>query len=161
MVPPDLFCLTLVAFYLQTGEFKQRLEEEFDFMVAPLVFDLELRVDPTSLAPAQHPVAGDVAATADVAAASGSGASASAAGAAGGGWRVQHVYGSPDSEERRLSGAGSIMRVGLRGGLRRGGFDVLEGGLAVSSADLACLKTAAALPGASKHCKSLYSGTGG
>ncbi|KAI3434987.1 hypothetical protein D9Q98_003039 [Chlorella vulgaris] len=28
-----------------------------------------------------------------------------------GGWRVLHVYGSPDSEERRLSGGGSIMRV--------------------------------------------------
>lgn len=30
-----------------------------------------------------------------------------------GGWRVQHVYGSPDSKERRLSGGGSIMRVRL------------------------------------------------
>ncbi|KAL4435599.1 hypothetical protein ABPG77_002562 [Micractinium sp. CCAP 211/92] len=87
------------------GEFKQRLDDEFDFMVAPLVFDLELRVDPASL-DAQEPPA---------AAAAGPEAreqrSAAAGVPPGGGWKVVHVYGSPDSEERRLSGGGSIMRI--------------------------------------------------
>lgn len=136
------------------GEFKQRLEGEFDFMVAPLVFDLELRVDPASLAPQQAqlgPAAADGGAPAppgqenreaalqsgleeaewelaeaggeDGPAPGGGGgdpqppAAAAPAPAAevhstGGGWKVVQIYGSPDSEERRLSGGGSIMRVG-------------------------------------------------
>eukprot|EP00887_Chlorella_sp_A99_P006595 scaffold3.g6595.t1 len=32
------------------GEFKQRLDDEFDYMVTPLVFDLELKIDPASTA---------------------------------------------------------------------------------------------------------------
>lgn len=41
-----------------------------------------------------------------------SAADASNAGNAGvGGWKVLHVYGSPDTEERRPGGGGSIMRV--------------------------------------------------
>jgi len=61
------------------------------------VFDLELRIDPASLA-------------APPGATSSSGGTAAGSGGAAG-WRVVHVYGSPDSEERRLSGGGSIMRV--------------------------------------------------
>ncbi|KAI3434996.1 hypothetical protein D9Q98_003048 [Chlorella vulgaris] len=96
------------------GEFKKRLDDAFDFLVAPLVFDLELRVDPASLAPhqpdnkdpASAPPAAPEARPQD------SSAGTSNAGSAGvGGWKVLHVYGSPDSEERRLSGGGSIMRV--------------------------------------------------
>ncbi|KAL4425226.1 hypothetical protein ABPG75_009242 [Micractinium tetrahymenae] len=156
------------------GEFRQRLEGEFDFMVAPLVFDLELRIDPASLAApgAQQAQQGPAAQQAQQAppalegsaaqqqeqqreqaeaeerrqleeqgwelaeggteggAASGGaggdpqppapGAAAPAAQAeraagaglpASGGWKVVHVYGSPDSEEWRLSGGGSIMRI--------------------------------------------------
>ena len=33
-----------------SGEFKQRMGDDFDYMVSPLVFDLQLRVDPGSLA---------------------------------------------------------------------------------------------------------------
>ena len=32
------------------GEFQRRLADEFDYMVTPLVFDLELKVDPASTA---------------------------------------------------------------------------------------------------------------
>jgi hypothetical protein len=81
---------------LRAGEFRRRLADEFDFMVAPLVFDLELRVHPASLAPAG--------------AADGGGSDAPG-GATAGGWKILRVYGSPDAEERRLSGGGSIMRV--------------------------------------------------
>ncbi|KAI8474497.1 MAG: hypothetical protein J3K34DRAFT_407955 [Monoraphidium minutum] len=73
------------------GEFKQRVSEEFDSIVSPLVFDLELRVDPSSLA-----------------AASNDGASKTSS--AGGGWRVAHVYGSPDTKEGEGQD-GSIMKV--------------------------------------------------
>lgn len=166
------------------GEFKQRLNDEFDFMVAPLVFDLELRVDPASLdaqeaqqaqqaghAPAtsagggasrgqeqqerqgEAPQAehedwelaggddsGGGATTGGGAAAPGGGGgdpqppaaaaagpedreqrSAAAGVPPGGGWKVVHVYGSPDSEERRLSSGGSIMRVGAERGVGPGG----------------------------------------
>ena len=67
----------------------------------PQVFDLELRIDPASLA---DPSSGGA-----------SGSSAGTAATHRDGWRVVHVYGSPDSEERRLSGGGSIMRVRRRG----------------------------------------------
>lgn len=77
------------------GEFRRRLDDEFDFMVAPLVFDLELRVHPASLAPA--------------------GTDVTAGEAARGGWKFLHVYGSPDAKERRLSGSGTIMRVSCGG----------------------------------------------
>lgn len=44
--------------------------------------------------------------------AEGLGAGTGAGGASGGrGWRLTHVYGSPDAEERRLSGDGTVMRV--------------------------------------------------
>ncbi len=33
-----------------TGEFKKRLNDDFDYAVTPLVFDLSLKVDPSSLA---------------------------------------------------------------------------------------------------------------
>eukprot|EP00887_Chlorella_sp_A99_P005282 scaffold1.g5282.t1 len=98
------------------GEFKKRLEEEFDFMVAPLVFDLELRIDPSSLKPAPSPSPPGEAPAGDwQVVGGGDGGSAPAAAAAprggAGGWRVVHVYGSPETEERRLSGGGSIMRT--------------------------------------------------
>ncbi|EFN56934.1 hypothetical protein CHLNCDRAFT_143466 [Chlorella variabilis] len=94
------------------GEFKRRLGEEFDFMVAPLVFDLELRVDPASLAPAHQGAGGGGGVTGAAAAGEPApGAGPGSPGAGSGGWKVVHVYGSPDSEERRLSGGGSIMRV--------------------------------------------------
>lgn len=71
--------------------------------ITPQVFDLELHIDPASLADLD-PSSGDA-----------SGSSAGTAATNRDGWRVVHVYGSPDSEERRLSGGGSIIRV------RRGG----------------------------------------
>ena len=52
----------------------------------PLVFDLALQVDPSSLA------------------ADGSQ-----------GWRILHVYGSPNPNDTALSGDGTIMRVGVKG----------------------------------------------
>lgn len=148
------------------GEFRQRLEGEFDFMVAPLVFDLELRVDPGSLG-AQQAQQADQAPTddeggtavpvgldggqeallqeageegwelaeggAEGGAAPGGGggdaqppappaaapsAAADQAVPAGGGWKVVHVHSSPDSEERRFLGGGSVMWVGAAGLVR-------------------------------------------
>lgn len=84
-------------------------------MVAPLVFDLELRVDPASLAPAHQGAGGGGGVTGAAAAGEPApGAGPGSPGAGSGGWKVVHVYGSPDSEERRLSGGGSIMRVSLQ-----------------------------------------------
>ncbi|PSC67450.1 Cell surface [Micractinium conductrix] len=119
-------------------EAKKRLAAEFDYIVAPLVYGLELRVDPASLAPP--------ASSAEQGASSArTGAGAAAVGddpewqlleGAGGeqqqvqeaqvqaqqaqqqgqqaqpaGWRIEAVYGSPEAEERRLTGDGSIMRI--------------------------------------------------
>ncbi len=62
------------------GEFKKRLVDDFDFAVTPLVFDLSLKVDPSSLA-------GE------------------------GGWKILHVYGSPNPNDTALTGNGTIMNV--------------------------------------------------
>ncbi|KAL4458688.1 hypothetical protein ABPG75_013553 [Micractinium tetrahymenae] len=64
------------------GEFQQRLVQDFDFAVTPLVFDLALSVDPGSLA-------------AD----------------GGNGWRILHVYGSPNPNDTALSSDGTVMRI--------------------------------------------------
>ncbi|KAL4458691.1 hypothetical protein ABPG75_013556 [Micractinium tetrahymenae] len=64
------------------GEFQQRLVQDFDFAVTPLVFDLALSVDPGSLA-------------AD----------------GGDGWRILHVYGSPNPNDTALSSDGTVMRI--------------------------------------------------
>lgn len=69
------------------GEFKQRLTDEFDSLVNPLVFDLTLAVDPVSLRGAEGS-------------------------AAGSGWRILSVYGSPNPSDTALSSDGRIMRVG-------------------------------------------------
>ncbi|KAL4420138.1 hypothetical protein ABPG77_010354 [Micractinium sp. CCAP 211/92] len=64
------------------GEFQQRLVQDFDFAVTPLVFDLTLSVDPGSL-------------VAD----------------GGDGWRILHVYGSPNPNDTALSSDGTVMRI--------------------------------------------------
>jgi hypothetical protein len=70
---------------LSTGEFKQRLADEFDSMVAPLVFDLSLAVDSSSLAPTKD-------------------------GSQQGGWKIVNVYGSPDAAGGKPSD-GNILKV--------------------------------------------------
>ncbi|KIZ06136.1 hypothetical protein MNEG_1821 [Monoraphidium neglectum] len=67
------------------GEFKQRLADEFDSMVAPLVFDLSLAVDSSSLAPTKD-------------------------GSQQGGWKIVNVYGSPDAAGGKPSD-GNILKV--------------------------------------------------
>ncbi|GAB4821980.1 hypothetical protein N2152v2_009026 [Parachlorella kessleri] len=62
------------------GEFKKRLVDDFDYAVTPLVFDLSLQVDPSSLAGAE-------------------------------GWKILHVYGSPNPDQDALTGNGTIMNV--------------------------------------------------
>lgn len=77
------------------GEFKKRLNDDFNYSVTPLVFDLELKIDNASLA-------------------GGGGASGGGGGGSGEGWRILHVYGSPnpeDTELAALAGNGTIMRV--------------------------------------------------
>lgn len=81
---------------LTAGEFKRRLADEFDSAVSPLVFDLQLRVDPSSLAPATN--------------ASG-GAKGGAKDAAAGGWKVLQAYGSPDMKDGSGLEDGTIMKV--------------------------------------------------
>lgn len=110
-VEPSCLATHSTAF-CSAGEFKQRLEDEFDYSVAPLVFDLELRIDPGSLAAptgqeeSAPPEGWEFAERQDVPAAVPEPAASGA-----GGWRVVAVYGSPETDERRLSGGGSIMRV--------------------------------------------------
>ncbi|GAB4821981.1 hypothetical protein N2152v2_009027 [Parachlorella kessleri] len=62
------------------GEFKQRIADQFDYAVNPLVFDLSLQLDPASL--------------------SGSG-----------GWKVLHVYGSPNDNDTSLSTSGKLIQI--------------------------------------------------
>ena len=54
--------------------------DDFDYAVTPLVFDLSLQVDPTSLAGVE-------------------------------GWKILHVYGSPNPDQDALTGNGTIMNV--------------------------------------------------
>ncbi|KAL4859210.1 Sister chromatid cohesion protein PDS5 B-B [Chlorella vulgaris] len=61
------------------GEFKRRLNDEFDYAVTPLVFDLNLAVDPGSLGPD--------------------------------GWKVLHVYGSPNPNDTALNSNGTVTQV--------------------------------------------------
>lgn len=134
------------------AEFQRRLDEEFDFIVAPLVSTagpvgrhglaclhprLErsrlpsagrrpLRLGPpplsdpclsTHIPPQVFDLQLKVMGQQEGGEGSGEGSSAGGAGAGGasggggGGWRLTHVYGSPDGEERRLSGDGTVMRV--------------------------------------------------
>jgi len=68
------------------GEFQRRLVTDFDYAVNPLVFDLELSIDPDSL---QGPNETQ-------------------------GWRILHVYGSPnpnDTAYAALGGNGTVSRV--------------------------------------------------
>ncbi|PRW59844.1 transcription elongation factor SPT5-like protein 1 [Chlorella sorokiniana] len=65
------------------GEFKQRLVDEFDYAVTPLVFDLALQVVTTGAGNASDDS----------------------------GWRILHVYGSPNPNETALSSDGTVMRV--------------------------------------------------
>lgn len=67
------------------GEFRRRLADEFDSAVSPLVFDLELRVDPSSLGAGKKAEDGQAA-----------------------GWKIAGVYGSPDTKKAT---EGSIMKV--------------------------------------------------
>lgn len=113
-------------------DFRRRLEEGFDFMVSPLVFDLELRVDPASLLATTG--VGDAAGGAGAGGGGSSGGSEAAYGAGirpsggtggtggggdvgggvgggGGGWRILSVYGSPEADWRKVSGEGTIMRI--------------------------------------------------
>lgn len=69
------------------GEFKSRLVDDFDYAVNPVVFNLELKVAPSSLQ-------------------QGNGTQS--------GWRILHVYGSPnpnDTAYAALGGNGTITRV--------------------------------------------------
>ena len=97
------------------GEFKKRVVDEFDYAVTPLVFDLALTVDPSSV---------------------------NAGAGEGQGWRILSVYGSPnpnDTAYSAISGNGTISRVntlfpspkseqGIKGGVVLLRMQVPQGG---------------------------------
>ena len=97
------------------GEFKKRIVDEFDYVVTPLVFDLALTVDPSSV---------------------------NAGAGEGQGWRILSVYGSPnpnDTGYSAISGKGTISRVntlfpshkseqGIKGGVVLLRMQVPQGG---------------------------------
>ncbi len=65
------------------GEFEKRLVQEFDYAVTPLVFDLELSVDSSSVS------------------------NANAAAGKNNGWRILSVYGSPNPKDTAFAALGS------------------------------------------------------
>lgn len=81
--------------------------------MAPLAYNLELRLATSSASHPQSRSGAASAANSSGSSGAASGSEGSGGGDASGGWRISRVHGSPDAERRRLAAGGTIARASI------------------------------------------------